>query len=275
MALSLKLGTAFTGANLPPIAYRDAGMNAGTLTLFDFTNSYCNPNADGILATGAAFNDLVPGGAGAAVVAGTGGGADRITSVAGKKGLYWATQSSTLVLDGVDFGAAERIDRTVGFTGMFWFTQDTTGNTGAYLPWIERSVTRGANANNSRWSIDSGSGGNNPRAQYLPDGLASGIGPNPPTTTSNLLTRGAVHMVGFSFIPSTSLTLFHDGVQILQQTASVPAALDAVTGSRLWAQLTGKGKIYRFLAENPTLSGRTAAVAIAAEWARLNGTFTA
>lgn len=270
MSLRINLGTAFTGSDLPPKSYADPIMGAGTHFLVDFTRADCNPNADGVLPVGALFQDLVAGRGNWDVLRPA--GSTVITSLPGKKGLSWPSGArSSANADNVR-GAAFPLNGGVPFVSWLWLKMNVDGDTTAYRNILHRAANPGQNANQSTFGMDTGPTGDAPRCQVLPAGAGASVGPQ--TSAATALTRGQVHMVAMEFVPSTRVSLFHDGAQVLNFTSSVPASLEADAAWRHWLCMPGGGVIYRAGLELSGPAARTGAQLAAAEWALKNGAFT-
>lgn len=263
MTLSLKLSAPTTDTNLPR-SERDKFIRAGVLACFDFLNSYCNPNSDGILPDGAVFKDLVYGGADASFVAGSGSGIG-VTQLAGRAGIRFP--GSSLAQAGrIRLGTSRSFYPSKSFTIGIWFRQAADSTAPIYIPIAQRTPN---NANGCEWIIDSGSAGQNFRGQIGVGGTLSN-GP----VTPGLLSLGNVHQVAFSYVPSQEIRLFHDGAQIAASvTNSTPASLQDARSSPIDLSVPVKGDLFRFWMEDNAVSGRTAAQAVAADYEQNSARF--
>ena len=258
-SMVLKINSALSGSDLPPKGYRDPIINTDVIGLFDFTEPFCNPNADGTLAAGAAFRDLVNGGAGGVVTYGA--GASHVSSKVGKSGLVWP--SSTLAnADRINLGASRSFYPSKKFAVWLWFKLLSTGLTDTYQVLVGRSPVDTNVLVGAQWQIDTGnSSGNNVRGQ-VGDGTTS-YGPFPSTP----FTRDAMHCVLFAYDPSTSLKIFKDGVLSNTVTTGVPASvLDLASTAIRLSNNTG-GDIYRFGMADLSSGLRTPEALAAAEYA--------
>ncbi len=237
-----------------PILYAGA---AGARFLFDALDTYCNPNADGALASGAILNNLVSGGA-AATVSGT-----SIGSLAGKAGLAFSGGGGAL-----NIGAAGTYDLHASgdeFYVDIFFKTPTTGFATGFYPTLMTLTT--GNANVAQWFMDMGSDGKTPRV-----GAGTGPGSNALNNGSGW-NLGAVTHMGLHFKASTGLMeMYGNGVLVGAANVGAQALQNAATAT---VQINGayKGVIYGAYLEDLTLSGNSAASVAAARWANNNGRY--
>lgn len=242
-----RLASNFTDATLPKL-YKDPLLNSGSLFLFDFLNPYTNPLADGAIASGAAFKNLVEGGADATI---TGAG---MANLAGKKGLDLTAGGGLL---GLGIGrynqapAAPPLAAQRDFLVIFWHKLPNAGfNATAYRPFFQ--LTTG-NANVAQWIFDGGPDGKTPRATigYTTNGpggetrlIASGTGQGAPQQLAIRWKAGQIFFYVNGALSSAS------GV-----TANINTLFDAAT-AQVNVPPDYKGTVYRIYEEDLTISGQ-------------------
>lgn len=226
----------------------------GTEFLFDFTDPYCNPNADGALAHGSAFVNMVDGKP-AAVINGAG-----FSSVAGRAGLAClaGTPASNSVVE-----LGDNYDHAVDlhpFVRNITFKVPATGySTDAYVALFQHTDT---NNNLAQWIFDMGPAGLRPRA-----GVGNATGPvgSRQSFMGADIAPGAIVHLGLHWAPG-QVTLYQNGVA----AATVASAnINTLINPTQPIKLLGKMKFtaYKLMGEDLTVSGRTASAAIATDYA--------
>lgn len=257
----LQAAEAFTDTTIAKLT-RSPLINDGSLFLFDFTDDYCNPNADGPLKAGDAFKNMVGGADGllTSTVSGAANAAGKtgITAVGG----YSASNPSQIKLGGpvATLGKA--------FVSIFWIRQ-----TGIVPSPNENQVMFGdrqkATPNNIAWAVLAGLSGKVPLAQQRAASPAR-----------NVQTNGVVDGYGFdkitqyavSWTPGANssadgtLTFYADGAVVGSSTASFSGDALVVTGEAPHINLFVPGKYYLAYMERLDLSGRTALQAVQADY---------
>ncbi|MET3514358.1 hypothetical protein ABIC63_002130 [Pseudacidovorax sp. 1753] len=268
MPLEMNCGVAFIGSDLPPKGYADPIMNDGTKFLLDFTRADCNPNADGALAVGSVFHDLVSGNADWTIV--RPGGVSPVTQRPGRMGLSWADNSLVSQVDTIRSSAAKLWNADQPLTLWAWIKQSGLSVVANYARLFGRSAAVNGNTNACQVAIDTGNGGANPRGSVLPASSGVGIATGPGAA----LSRDTVHLLTLEYVPNSTLVMYFDGVVSQRLDSSIPAALADDTGWYNWLAFVGGGVVYRIGAESPTQSGRSASQLAAAEKALKNGIFS-
>jgi hypothetical protein len=257
--------TDYAGPNTNPLLQRDSLIQAGSQFLLDFLDSYCNANADGAVAAGATFANLVNDGR-VATAAGSG-----IQNLTGKAGLSMPGTSNSV---GVSVGPAGAYDLHATNPEILliaWLKTPASGYVStAYQPLFYLS---GSNANASQWWMDMGSDGKTPRA-------AAGLGASSPalaaTSGYNL---GAVTQLALHWTPATGAAeLWGNGAMLANTPNAFPTTMQNASAISPFLSGGYKGTIYRLYLENITASlaagGQTAAQQIAADYAANASRFT-
>jgi len=216
-----KAATAFTGAARPK-ATQDPTIRPGTLGLWDFTDKRCNPNADGALAIGATFNNMVDGGAAVTVLA-TG-----LTSVAGKAGITTPGAGTYIQLGGAGLFDLHASQDELLFN--LTFKLPASGLTTGFAPQFGMgSAGAIGNVGTTPFRLDMGSDGKTARAQF---GNGSTLSNSQIALAQNVVNQLIVH-----FKPSTGLIeLYVNGALALSQ-ANTPFTLQ--NGSAMLAYIAG------------------------------------
>lgn len=258
-SMVINVATELTGSNLPPMGYRDPIIAPGTLGLFDFTEPYCNPNADGTLPNGAAFRDLVDGGAGGSLVYGS--HATHVVQLAGRAGLEWS-QSALAASDLISLGTTRSLYPSKKFAVWLWFLTPAAASTATYNLLANRNPDATNNNQPSQWQIDTGNtNGNNVRMQ-VGEGT-TGTGPFP----AGPYARDTVNMILVECDPGAYVRHYKNGVYSAEDLSGVPATLQEAAASVIKLTHHAGGRLYRFGIEDTDVSGRSAAAIAAAEWA--------
>lgn len=255
MTTIVKLAQAFTDTTLPKL-YRDPILNAGSKFLFDFLSAYSNPNADGAVADGAVFKNLVDGGADAVLAAG--GGGNTVTQLAGRAGLsFTAAGGNGRYIDigaGYDFFASQH-----SFLVCFWDKQPSSGYNSAvsYNTILTRTDN---NANTSEFWLDMGTDGKTPRG-------AVGSGSNSPVASgASGQGQGAVRQVALAWSAGTG-SFFING-SVVAMNSNFPTTLLDKSTSHIKLFGGHVATMYRVWAEDLTVSGKSAASQVALDWAK-------
>lgn len=258
MTLITKIpGTPFTGAAKPKL-YREPLINAGTLYCYDFLDPYTNPGADGVFLAGTALNSLGPA-AGTGTVTGSAG----IANLAGKAGLSMPGAGGGTVSIGSN-GQYDLSSTNAEFLVILWLKLPADYLTTNYLPVAHNST--GA-TNPAQWWLDLDWGGKTPRFS-----VGTGAGAYSLSAGASL-TVGAPAQVAMRW-KSTGLMEVHINAALSSAVATAgPKTLQsaATTVPKLRSDI--KGTIYRLYQENLSISGKSAAAQIAADYAANVGRF--
>lgn len=259
-----KLSSAFTDTTLPKL-YRDPIMNAGTLALFDFLNSYCNPNADGALASGVTFNNMVDG----SPIGATLNASGNASNLTGKTGLSLSgAAGSTAKL--LTFGTAGAFDDAVlkhNFLYTLWLKTPAASPATGYTPLLSLSPSGAGNGNAAQMWSDTGSDGYTVRFQQG-NGSGTAVNSQRAATANN-----AVAQVGYRMNPGNGeYEMFYNGASLGTLTGGPTSPLSAAA---MTLAIGGgyNGTIYRMSVEDLTVSGLTGAAQIAADYAANSGRF--
>jgi hypothetical protein len=201
-----------SGSNFTDLALRKLKLDPlvveGSLFRFDFINAYSNPNADGVLANGAPFRNLVEGAGDATYTLGTGG----FSVVAGKKGLACA---------GVDLTSSSFVGLLPGEYDMHTAASD---HDYVMHAWVKPTAGGPAIGNallGDRWDETSAYWGATPCSAQIQSGLnapnsdapyaiiRSGVNTATPALANGAL-LGAAHLISFSYVNGI-LSLYADG----------------------------------------------------------------
>lgn len=226
----------------------------GTEFLFRFTDAASNPNADGALTNAMAFANMVDGKPGATFTA---GGAGVWTNVAGKAGVNISASDSGYVSLGDNYDHAVDLHP---FVRAITFKIPTTGYiTTNYQQFFDDTD---GNLNTSQWGFDSGIGGIRPRGSVGYTSGGTGAATSAPNTD---ITPGAVLHLAMSWSPG-NVTAYVNGVA---QTPAVTSNVNTLANPTGPIKLKGviKMTVYELFGEDLTVSGRTAAAAVAASYA--------
>jgi hypothetical protein len=253
ITVTQKLSSAFTDTSLPKL-YRDPILTAGSLFLFDALNSYSNPNADGNIANGATFANLIDGAPGAtANLLGS-----HFQNLTGKAGIY---------SDGAGGGSAIGMGASTydlsasnhEFWAWLWFKLPSTGyTTSNYQSPFFYSTS---NANTSQWWFDLGVGGVQPRFS-IGEGGTSAMTLTSPTN----ITPGSIYMLAGHWKAGALMEMYLNGSLNNSNSSGIPSSLQA--GSTAQPSITDNvtGTIYRWGLEDLTVSGASAAAQASAEY---------
>ena len=253
MSLIIKIpGANFTDATLPKL-YRDKIMNAGSKFLFDFLSPYCNANADGNIANGAAFTNLVDGAPGATVT--TAGSA--IQSLAGKAGLFLDGVSG---VNQINLGNSYSLHATnPSFLVILWIKIPAVGFEATDYNHI---LKLGDSTNDCQFFFDAGLGGVRPRVT-----VGHGAGSNALThSVASGFGQGAPLQLALEWSPGT-LKGYANGVQFASITGQAGLnTLRDTSASSILMSGDFKGTVYRAYQENLTVSGKTGAEQVLADY---------
>jgi hypothetical protein len=260
-----KLAATFTDASMPKL-YRDPSINPGTKYCFDFTNPFCNPNADGAIPTGSTFNNLVDGAASATATVAAAG--TRFTNAAGKAGLVSGNTGG----GNINLGPAGVYDRAVlnhEFLFIIWMKLAGSGFATNYPNIMFQGG--GGNRNNEQFWMDMGPDGLSP---YLTIGNSSSSNMAAGATA----TAGAVFQFAVNWVPGVSLTSFKNGAQVASNTSSVYSTLLSAAAQSLQISGSTSSTLYRVQEEDMVVNKQiyptmTAAQIVAADYATFNGKF--
>lgn len=252
-----RMTTAITDTTRPKM-YRDPVINAGTLALFDFLDGYCNPVADGNIANGAVFKNLVPGGAdGAAEINGPGN--TFISNAVGKAGLVFSGVGSG-VINRINLGLAAAYNLNTSqheFIFCTWSKEPTTGySTGEAL--IAGKLTAG---NNAIYDTNVGAGGIS--KAYVAGGTLLS-----PATNAGL---GSPRHVALHW-KNGQQRLYVNNVLAASAVATTALPDHSAAPLQIGSSYT-KMTFYRMLLEDIAVSGADPAAQIAADYARGVGRF--
>ncbi|WCT76293.1 hypothetical protein [Novosphingobium humi] len=253
-----KLSSAFTDATLPKL-YRDPIMNAGTLALFDFLNSYCNPNADGALASGVTFNNMVEG----SPIGATLNASGNASNLTGKTGLSLSgAAGSTAKL--LTFGTAGAFDDAVlkhHFLYTLWLKTPAASPASGYTPLLSLSPAGAGNGNGAQFWSDTGSDGYTARMQQ---GTGSATVNQQRAATAN----NVVAQIAYRMNPGNGeYEMFCNGASVAGTITGGPTSPLSAAAMTLAIGGGYKGTIYRMSVEDLTVSGLTAAAQVAADYA--------
>lgn len=228
--------------------YRDPVINKGTLFLFDFLDAYCNPAADGAIAAGAVFKNLVPGGPdGVAATA----GAAYLANANGKAGLVFGGAGSG-AFSGIDLGTAVANIGSDEFIVCTWSKEPTVSPATGFVPILAKQAT----GNNGLFIVNAGANGNSPFVNLGTSGGGSGV------TTG----QGAPRHIGAHYKPGQG-RIFVNGV--LTATVGAPAVMsDYSANPTRFGSSYYKGTIYRGMMEDITVSGASPDAQILADYNR-------
>lgn len=236
-----------------PKMYRDPVINPGTLALFDFLDPYCNPAADGDIAVGAAFKNLVDGNP--AAVAEKNATAGILTNAAGKAGLVFSGGGGA-GMTRINLGLSDlyNLDRTQNeFIFCAWYKEPTVGfSTG-------QATVAGKQAapNNAIYNINVGNGG-------IPQSILAGQAVN--VFGASNAGIGAPRHVAAHWRNGLQ-RLFVNGV--LTFTRTIAAALPDHSAFPLTIGTSNtKMTFYRLLLEDVVASGADPTAQILADYAR-------
>lgn len=250
-----KLSSSFTDTSLPKL-YRDPILNGGSKFLFDFLSAYCNPNADGAIANGATFNNVLDGGPVATSVTAN------LTNLTGKTGINNTAANAT-----VNLGPNASYDNSGLNHEMlmcFWFKLPATGyvTSAFYSPFGYTT----SNNNAAQWIFDMGSGGLTPRFS-----IGNGSAAFTAQAASNV-TPGSIYQVAGHWKPGVSVDLYLNGALLpVSNVTSIPTTLQSVTGTAPYLMNSMKGTIYRSWMEDLAVSGNTPLAQVASDYS-LNAT---
>ena len=231
-------------------------LNKGTKFLFDFEHPDCYPSQGATLAAGQTIQNLVDG-APAAIVVGNS------LTYANKAIVFPGTSGNSLKIGGTtDYHFTNN-----SFLLGIWMLLDNNFSTAAYQGILGRAS--GTNPPNLEMAIDSGpAGGLRPRGSV---GTASLITSRQGSTDLSL---NVAHYLAVSWQGGT-ITFWIDGVNVSSLAAAGPLAnpsLDFTLGT-MPGFGSFKGKVFRCSLEDLTVSGKTAAAQVAANYAKQAGRF--
>lgn len=242
-----------------PKLYRDKILNAGSKFLFDFVTPYCNPNADGAIANGATFKNLLDGGPDAVYVAGSGG----ITNRAGKAGLVLgggAPNANNAAR--IDLGAGLNLP-TAGhpFVVVAWFKM-LSGTLVNNAPVLEFRSADG------QWMFYTGVDGKTP-AGIVRNGAVS--------VQADAAASGTVLdqvvQIALSWAPGT-VTTYRNGAQVAQTAGAAANTLPDMPGLQPAIKSVVGTHFYRAYQEDLSVSGLSPLAVVQADYAANNGRFT-
>jgi hypothetical protein len=240
-----RLSTNFTDTSLPKL-YRDTILNSGSRYLFDFLDSYSNPNADGALSAGAVFKNMVDGAPDGEFV-----GAAAIANLAGKAGLSMpGVGSGGSVTSYIDLGVGyDMAALDHDFLDIVWFKTPASG----LVTGFPQILVLGAFGGEStlQLSLSGGTDGNTPRFS-----VANSAGVATTRSAAAGTGGGARAQMAVSRVGNT-VTLYVNGAQI-STTSAFTGTLYSAAGQSAKLGAGYKGTIYRVLKEDLTLSGAEA-----------------
>ena len=240
---------------------RDKAISAGTRLLFDFSNSYSNPNADGALKPGASFANLVDGAPGA-VIEGSSSIAllNNRTTTGGIKSPGAASAGQSIV-----FGKSYSLHATSpSLIATAWVKCPSDAVAVAYQGIFQLI---GTNNQSSLFAFDTGASGKSLRVN------ANNQNNTPSYRDIPGFTVDVVHQVGASWRPGFVDVIF-DGKVIFTFGNANPLLLD-LSAYNMTA-LTGRQSttLYRLFFEDLSLSRRSASEAAAADFASAKGLYS-
>jgi len=255
---SFNLSDAFTGDDLPPIAYPIPGMNAGTILALDFTNTQC-VSASGLITEDTEIVDL-SGVQSGCLLEGTLGGRITVSTtglVFPSGGFFGNTCGIKVPMPDFDVTAPHLVS--------LWMAETTEPPDGSMKTFgISPAANRSANKNLSSIFFDNGpDAGVGMRGSFLPSGAELGV-----FTTTSIpgVALGTVFCYGFAWVPGYGSIESLNGTAV-RSTTSTATELETVVDPTLYATVPAGGEIYALMIERLDLSGRSAAVAAAAEYA--------
>lgn len=236
-----KLALDFTDTTLPKL-YADPALNEGSMYLFDFLTEQGNPNADGAIAAGSSFPNLVDGGAAASLV----GTSATVSNLSGKAGISMPGVGGASPTTYIDLGASYDLSGTnADFLSIIWCKTPSVGYVSPYPQILVQgpfgneaqaqiSFTTGNTGQKARFSVANAAG-----TQSVIE-LTSSVGIDAPT-------QYALARIG------AALYLFKNGVQVLTAPYTGSGLYNA-SAQRAKLGAGYKGTLYRLLKENLTVS---------------------
>lgn len=240
---------------------RDKAVSAGTRLLFDFSNSYSNPNPDGALPYGAAFVNLVDGAPGAVI-----GGANGAALVNGR-GTSGGIKSPAAGANGqsIVLGNSYSLhEASPSFIALAWVKCPSDAVANSYQGIFQ---LLGGGVQNSLFSIDTGANGKTPRV------VANNQNNVPVYRDVPGFTPDVVHQVGVSWRPGF-VDVILDGAVVLS-FPNANAGLLNLSAYNL-AALTARQSttLYRIFFEDLSTAQRSAAAAAAADYSSASNLYS-
>ncbi|MBB3940682.1 hypothetical protein GGR39_002339 [Novosphingobium fluoreni] len=255
MAVSIidRLSTNFTDATLPKL-YRDIVLNPGSMYLFDFLSSYSNPNADGNLAPGATFKNMVDGAADAVLI----GSSATIVNLPGRAGISMPGVGGGAPTTSIELGGAGAFSLHASnhdFLEFAWIKTPSAGFVTGYPQILVNGVF--GNEGNDQISITTHSDGKTPRIS-----IANAAGVANTLSGSSGQGLGAPTQVGMARIGS-ALRLYINGA--LVSSGSGPATLYDTSAQKTKLGAGYKGTVYRVGKEDLTVSAAASGLSLVAQ----------
>jgi len=254
----------YTDPNITKL-YRDPLLNKGSRFLFDFLDGYGNPNADGALAPGATFKNLVDGGGDAVLLAGSGGtsGTIAVANAANKAGITSTGQTGNLTSPPlILLGNPQSIGANPALLILWIKTLANSFQGGAAMDDV---VSASGAAGTVQWAysfyLAAGAQTFQPGTRVQGSTLVGPLLPAAP---------GAVRQIAMS-ISGGTVQAFVNGVAAGSATGAANPVGDTGNPPRL--NLGQAGTFYRAYMERLDLSGRTALAAVQADYAANSARF--
>ncbi|WP_350574940.1 hypothetical protein [Pseudomonas sp. HY2-MNA-CIBAN-0224] len=240
---------------------RDKAISAGTRLLFDFSNSYSNPNPDGTIPFGAKFVNLVDGAPGAVI-----GGANAAALVNGRstsggiRAPASGANGQTIV-----FGNTYSLhEASPSFIALAWVKCPSNAVASSYQTVFSLI---GMNNQNALFAMDTGADGKSPRVN------ANSHNNVPVFKVVPGFTLDVVHQIGVAWRPGF-VDVILDG-QVVSTTTNVNTDLLDLSAYNLQA-LTARQSttLYRVFFEDLSTAKRSAAAAAAADYSSAKGLYS-
>lgn len=250
----------FSDTNMDKLV-RDKAISKGTRLLFDFKNSYSNPNPDGPLKFGAVFTNLVDGAPGAVI-----GGADAAALINERRstgGIRSPASGANGQL--INLGKSYSLHATnPSFIALAWVKCPSNAVANAYQGIFK---LQGSSVQNTLFSIDTGFNGRAPRV------VANNQNNVPVYEEVPGFTTDAVHQIGVAWRLGF-IDVILNGV-VVKTITNINQKLLDLSGYDLIAQTARQSTtLHRILLEDLTVAGRTAAQAASADFAAGKGGYT-
>lgn len=240
---------------------RDRAVSSGTRLLFDFSNSYSNPNPDGALKFGSGFANLVDGAPGAVI-----GGADAAPLI-NERGSTGGIRSPASGANGqlINLGRSYSLHATnPSFIALAWVKCPSNAVANAYQGIFK---LQGSSVQNTLFSIDTGFNGRAPRV------VANNQNNVPVYEDVPGFTPDAVHQIGVAWRLGF-VDVILNGV-VVKTITNINQKLLDLSGYDLIAQTARQSTtLHRILLEDLTVARRSVAAAAAADYASAKGRFS-
>ena len=232
-------------------------LATGSKLLFDFTNTYCNFQTDGLLSSTTVFRNLVTGAANAYVNTPT--ATNKITNVRttlkGIKAASTSSGSSQQLYLGTGY---ELASPTNDYLASIWITIPTSPTASSFSQLFLLGTASSSENINHLFYFDVGTGS-------IPRGGANAAGTSGMADFTGF-TAGSPHQIAVKKVGNTR-TLLLDGVAITA-SSSVVGASTLTTSAFIVKALSANNSsiVHSYYLEDLTVSGRTAETALAIDY---------